>query len=688
MLSLISFWRRIKAFVELWGETTRFLSLPFILLRVLGVAGTMASLLYVGCTIYAFLSGWALPTTALIRWSPIAEWAARWEPMLPNGLLWCAAIGAVAAWIASLTGDKTRQIRRQEIVLMRYFSRWGLLIATCTFIFSISAMWTDTLRLGDLELNSVGGLVAATDAANYFAGSQDQARDGVWSGPILRRPFAAAFRSVLMFFGDFSYSNMLVLQTVLLSAAACFAASAVARWRGLWAGLAFFALAYANARTWAPTSLTEPLGLWWALFSVPFFIAALRSNSLAHALIALASMSVALATRMGSMFTIPALVVWMVWQFGRSGKEKARVLLLSGTILFGIVLVNFLLLEIYGHGQTLLTGSNFSFVLCGVTMNTTWTGCISALSQATGVVDLEGTTKFLYLLAWGNFKNHPELFFQRLTFSAGTFVFDLRRSLWSGYNGYIGIEPGILSRLFFSMISLIGIIFVWTKRREVGEVSFWFFLWASVLISASIVFPDDGRRVLVATHVLLCVFVAMGFTAPAAILPIRKQPDAALFRGGVGALAMVILLFLSIPWLAHQLSPTREFARKDLEPEATAHIVYGGHRMTGFLVVADEAPLLKNVPTMHFSTFVRIFKNSELDKVYVGLLSSRAPSIPFAFVSSARVEKGAFSNNQYVVPPEVLERRDVTAWQFEVEVHNPNEYGGWLEVTRAEPLAE
>jgi hypothetical protein len=686
MLSLISFWGPIKAFVELWGETTGniILLLPLVLLRVLVIAGTVASLLYIGCTIYAFLSGWALPTTALIYWSPIASWAARWEPMLANGLLLCAAIGAVATWLAFLTGSRSRQIRRQEIALMRYFSRWGLFIATCTFIFSISAMWSNTPRLGDLQLNSVGGLVAATDAANYFTGAQDQARDGVWSGPILRRPFAAAFRSVLTFFGDFSYSNMLLLQTVLLSAATCFAASAVARWRGLWAGLAFFALVYVNARNFAPTSLTEPLGIWWALFSVPFFIAALQRNSLGHALIALASMSVALATRMGSMFTIPALIAWMVWQFGRSGKEKVRVLLLSGTILFGIFLISFLLTEIYGDGQILLTGSNFSFVLCGVTMNTDWTGCIPKLRQATGLVDLEGSTKFLYHLAWENFKNHPELFFQRLVFAAKAFLFDLPQTLWSGYNGYVDIS----SQNFLSVISLIGILFVWTKRRELGEVSFWLVVWASVLASASIVFLDDGRRVLVVTHVLLSLFVAMGYTAPAAMLPIRKQPDAALFRGGVAALAIITLLFLGVPWLAHQLSPTREFARKDLEPGATAHIVFGGHRMTGFLVVSDGAPLLKNVPSMHFSTFVSIFKNSGLDKYFVGLLSSRAPAIPFAFVSSVRVEKGEFSICKYVVPPEVLERRDVTAWKFEGEIHNPGTSALWLDVTRAEPLAE
>ena len=57
MLSLISFWGPYKAFVERWGRTTGniILLLPLALLRVLGIAGILVSLLYIGCTIYAFL---------------------------------------------------------------------------------------------------------------------------------------------------------------------------------------------------------------------------------------------------------------------------------------------------------------------------------------------------------------------------------------------------------------------------------------------------------------------------------------------------------------------------------------------------------------------------------------------------------------------------------------------------------
>jgi len=153
-------------------------------------------------------------------------------------------------------------------------------------------------------------------------------------------------------------------------------------------------------------------------------------------------------------------------------------------------------------------------------------------------------------------------------------------------------------------------------------------------------------------------------------------------------MAAATILVLGIPWLAHQLSPTREFARQDLGKAVTAHAVFGGQRMTGFMVVADDTPLPENVPTMHFSTFVEIFKNSDLDELYVGLLNSRSPTVSFALVASARIENGATSNYQYVVPPEVLERRDVIAWQLEGQDRNPNSEGRWFDVTRAEPLGE
>src|SRR5258707_8056992 len=106
---------------------------------------------------------------------------------------------------------------------------------------------------------------------------------------------------------------MLILQACLLAAAACFAAHALARWRGTWAGIAFLGLTYIYARTFIPTTLTEPPGMLWALLSIPFFIVAFRTGSVKPTLVAFAMTIVALMTRMGSIFTIPALLLWLGW---------------------------------------------------------------------------------------------------------------------------------------------------------------------------------------------------------------------------------------------------------------------------------------------------------------------------------------------------------------------------------------
>src|SRR5262249_40186561 len=175
--------------------------------------------------------GWALPTTALIRWSSIAEWAARNEPMLGYVLLTCAGMGAVSAWVEPQVSKSVWNGRRDRVLFGRFFRRWGFLITTCAFIFSMSAMWAGLVRPGDLDGISIGGLIAFSDAGGYVAAAYDQAKDGVWNGFSLRRPLAAAFRSVLLFFGGFSVPGMLLLQACLLSAATCSAASAVGRWR-------------------------------------------------------------------------------------------------------------------------------------------------------------------------------------------------------------------------------------------------------------------------------------------------------------------------------------------------------------------------------------------------------------------------------------------------------------------------
>ena len=65
------------------------------------------------------------------------------------------------------------------------------------------------------------------------------------------------------------------------------------------------------------------------------------------------------------------------------------------------------------------------------------------------------------------------------------------------------------------------------------------------------------------------------------------------------------------------------------------------------------------------------------------------PTLPFGFVYAPRLEPGAPSYLLYIVPAEVMARRDVPAWHFEMALwnHKKDVTGNeWVNVPAATPL--
>jgi hypothetical protein len=115
--------------------------------------------------------------------------------------------------------------------------------------------------------------------------------------------------------------------------------------------------------------------------------------------------------------------------------------------------------------------------------------------------------------------------------------------------------------------------------------------------------------------------------------------------------------------------------------------VFGGRRMSGFLVVEDGLPLRGDVPMIHFADFAAIITQSNIE-FRQELIHPVIPPLPFGFVFAARLEKGVSSFTQFIVPGEVLERPDVRSWRFRFTPwhHKPNEVDNyWFYVTKAEP---
>jgi hypothetical protein len=661
----------------------------YLILFGLCCLGLIGAAIFVASSIHAYTTGWALPTTALIRWWPAAEWAANNELYLPYLLLTLAGLGTLMIRLGGMGPAGQQQLARDELRLQKLLRWAGFPIAVCAFAFSISGMWSGLVRPGDLDGSSMGGLIPYNDAFGHLAAGFDQARDGTFDAFAMRRPLAAAFRSVLLFVSQYSLPHMLLLQVCLLGMAAWLASCAVMVWRGVWAGVTFFSLVYIYARIFAPTTLTEPLGLFWGLLSVPFFIDSFRSRSVKSALIGFAITALALMTRMGDMFAIPALLLWLVWQFGEGIAAKARIGLLSIGILLGVFGLNSLLQKTYGAGNG-STGSNFSYTLCGLTLGTTWDGCPKKI-EAMRAPDAPALSEQalgakMYAMAWDNFRAHPEVFFDRLGSAVREFYRRFPETIWKGYGENVH-QPAWFYRHALTLLMLIGLCFVAMRQASSIELAFWALFWISLTASAAIVYFDDGNRVLAASQPLVALFLAIGLANPA--LKRRIVPhDSRLTLYGSSGLLLAAVALATIPWISHRAYSTSAEAPKALPANSELVFVSGGKLMSGFLVVADGEPLRTDLPTIHLSDFENILEQSDIEEYYQGLLHPVAPALPFGFVFAPRLEKGVDSYYQYIVPAEVMERRDVPAWRFKIEPwrHKTDVTGNiWVHVTEAQP---
>lgn len=635
--------------------------MPVWLLLAFGYVGAGLSIIFFLTSIMGILQGVALPTTAIIKWSSLAASGGYLEPNVPFVILALCVLGSLAAWCSEAWSKGKWQFKRDELRLNRFFRRWGFWLILSIFVYSVSVQWSGLLRHGDLAWASLVGLMPFTDAAGHFANATDAPRLGGWTEFASRRPMAAAFRTSIVFLADYSYPIMVLIQATLLAAATFLAATSVAHWRGIWAALAFSAIMILTVRIYVPTSLTEPLGLYWALLAVPFFIESMRRNSRLNALLALGVMTIALMTRMGAMFAIPALAFWIIWHFGGNLRERLRTAVFVVIVLVGAGSVTMTLQRFYAASQTTV-GGNFAYALCGISIGQIWSSCpdryaseIAALPNEAAVVAL------LYAKARENILKDPLTTIIRIYDGASAFTSNIPKILLQGY--MFTPTPVLFPRDLFLRFSLFATCIVLVMRRSQGEILFWLLLSTSTVASAGFVYFDDGPRVLSASYPLFGVLLTMGLTGRRSMIAAPSGREKPVPRFAFALVATTLACCFFLPAIAVWIGSSDP--QINVAPTPGQHIVYGGHRMSGVLVVADGAPKEADVPTVTLSEFEKIVRHSNIE-IYQGLLTPKAPSTPFGVVAGQRAEKGAESGRLYIVPEEVIRSKSVSLWQFTI----------------------
>jgi hypothetical protein len=154
-------------------------------------------------------------------------------------------------------------------------------------------------------------------------------------------------------------------------------------------------------------------------------------------------------------------------------------------------------------------------------------------------------------------------------------------------------------------------------------------------------------------------------------------------RYGFAGLVVAALLFVSVPWIAHRFFSAKMLVDATPSEKKDEAFVFGGRRMSGFLVVKDDMPVGNDVPSLTLSQFESILGLSGIESQNPTNLV--LPALPFGFVFAPRLERGSTSGSLYIVPSAVVERRNVGAWHFDLKRGGYRLGGyGWY-VTKAEP---
>jgi hypothetical protein len=633
---------------------------------ILSVSLIAVCMLYLATILWGLFAGDALPTATIFRIIPGSANLSDWEPLAPLALLLLASLGAAASWLGEARILDRHAVRRNEITLLRLWSRWGLVCICCLLIFSLSAGgWSGRVRMVDATYFSMAGLIPHSDAFGYLESFYNNIVAGDWGLMGARRPMAQALRDALILSAGYSVSTTLVVQTILISVALYFAAFSLARWRGVWAGLAFLAIIWMIARPFLSTTLTEPIGLIITLGSLPFMIEAIRRKSVAHASIALAALSAALLARMGSLFLIPFMMLWLPITFEGTFRGRVQLFLIASACVITVLLSSALLSALYSPQGGAMAG-NFVWTLCGLSVGGNWSTCWNSLfaDASKQYPGDEGRIALIVLSkTFDNVRQHPLVFLASLQRNVMGFLVGLPRFF---LDGYISIRqplapPETTSTWMLMILLLPGLVFVALRRMSALERIFWTGLCASTTLSAAIIFADDGWRVLIVTNALFACFFAFGFVSPATVMP---RPASAL-SWKLGALLLVCLMATSVvaPGVARTLTMRELRAHPTERSSATQQVILGGPFLTGFLIVPDDQPRSFAVPSLPWSQFVEIFTHTQFTDDPQPLLARARARVPFAFVvSPISSVVGSWSGMYYIAPPEVLEQSPVRAW--------------------------
>jgi hypothetical protein len=372
----------------------------------------------------------------------------------------------------------------------------SLSLTLILFALPLSGVWNS----GVSEEYIIGGLLPWSDATAYYWDARRLLEGGTFSVFSSRRPLFAGTLAALL---GLTQQNLQVTLAILVAIAtiSCFlAAREVQRSHGIAAGLLVTTILFLFYRRFIGWNSTENIGLALGALGFALVWSGARQRHINHGLLGLLLLTLALNSRAGAFFILPAIILWGAWSF-RGATRFSGPFLIGGAsaVLLGFIL-NSILLKVIGSPEG-MAFSNFSYTLYGLIVGGDWTQVLKDHPELNGLSDTEVAQR-INVIAFEALRANP----------FGLVSGSLRawRIFW--FNDYIfSFIDNLKANFVLQLLSLVALFGCYRQRQE-PTASLTLTVTLGILASVPFVPPwdADSMRAYAATLPFLALLPALG----------------------------------------------------------------------------------------------------------------------------------------------------------------------------------
>ncbi len=544
------------------------------------------------------------------------------EPVLPfSARQWLYSLGIIAVGlllyaailIIGVPGKISQIVLSEDAILFflgsfifLYFaylpSGWrGILTSFAAtlalFAVQLSGIWRSGLNLSAFVLS---GLLTLTDTAGYYSSALNFLEGGQFWDIAAWRPLAHGVLATLLKLTQQNWQLTLAL-LVLITAIACFLlAREVQRSHGTAAAVIVLLISFMYYRVYLGTASTESLGIALGALGLAFIWRGAAKYQINSCLFGIFLLTLALNTRAGTFFILPALIIWGAWQFRGTARFSVRFILGGFSLVFLGFALNSLIFKLTSPPDV-TSFSNFSYSLYGLLVNGNW---LTIYKQHPEVFELSDQDKAqrIYQIIFEILRKNPFSLVQGCWRAWKMFVWD------DFVFAFVATAEDNSAKLNIGLqiLSLMGLFSLYRQRlTPIGSMLLAATL--GILLSVPFVPPwDAGMRPYMATVPFIAVLPALGFTALVRKMEWRKLQQLPVVKESPILLWFVggALVFLTIGGtiITKALSYPPNFAKITC-PAGTEAVYFRNTAGSSLKIVPDKAIAQTNVPKVRLSDF-------------------------------------------------------------------------------------